>query len=84
MLILFSVSLFAVLFACVLLVARGESYDDLWWQTGGLIVLTGIVLGAVTYASTTVYGRALAISSPSLSAAKRKSSYQASPRLFAP
>jgi membrane protein DedA with SNARE-associated domain len=37
------------------------------WQTGGPIVLFGIALGAVSYALTVVYGRALAIAvAPSL------------------
>ena len=63
---LLSVGLFAVLFACALLAARGESFDDLWWQTSGPIVLAGIVMGTVAYAPTTAYGRALAISAPSL------------------
>ena len=37
-------------------------YDEslgLWWRSGGPVVLVGIALGVGSYASTTVYGRAL-------------------------
>jgi len=46
----------------------GYASFELWWQTGGLIVLLGDVLGVGTYALITVYGRVLAIAlAPSLS-----------------
>jgi membrane protein DedA with SNARE-associated domain len=58
---LLALGLFGVAFASTLLVERDESFD-LWWQTGGPIVLLGVALGVGIYALTTVYGRALAVS----------------------
>lgn len=43
-----------------LFVAR-DGLLGLWWQTGGPVMLLGVTLGVVLYASTVVYGRALAI-----------------------
>ena len=40
------------------LVMGAESFGP-WWQTGGPIVLLGVALGVLSYALTTVYGRAL-------------------------
>ncbi len=38
-----------------------------WWETGGPIMLLGAAVGVVLYASTAVYGRALAVTmAPSL------------------
>ncbi len=58
---LLALGLFVMVFASTSLVVGGESFD-LWWRTGGPIVLLGVALGAAVYAPTTVYGRALAIS----------------------
>ena len=41
-------------------VERDSSFGDLWWQYGGPIMLLGIALGAVVYATTAVYGHILA------------------------
>ncbi len=63
---LLTLGLFGVIFASTSLVVGGETFD-LWWRTGGPTVLLGAALGAVIYARTSVYGRALAISAaPSL------------------
>ncbi len=56
---LLALAMLAVLFVATLLATRYESFA-LWWQTGGPIVVLGIVLGIVVYALTTAYGRAVA------------------------
>jgi hypothetical protein len=64
---LFALSVFGVIFVSTFVVVGYASFE-LWWQTGGLIVLLGDVLGVGTYALITVYGRVLAIAlAPSLS-----------------
>ena len=55
----FGLSLLGLLFVTALLATRSESLT-LWWQTGGPLVLLGIVLGIRAYALTTAYGRAVA------------------------
>ena len=50
--------LFGPVFISAPLVMRDESFGP-WWQSGGPIVLLGVALGVVSYALTTVYGRAL-------------------------
>jgi membrane protein DedA with SNARE-associated domain len=60
-----ALGLLGAIFAPPLLVVDMESFIP--WQTGGLIVLFGIALGATSYALTVVYGRTLAIAvAPSL------------------
>jgi membrane protein DedA with SNARE-associated domain len=44
-----------------LFVERDGSFDDAWWQAGGPMILLGISIGIMVYASTAVYGRILAI-----------------------
>ena len=64
---LFALGLFGAILVCTFVVVGYASFE-LWWQTGGLIVLLGDVLGVGTYALVTVYGRVLAIAlAPSLS-----------------
>jgi hypothetical protein len=66
-LMLFTLGVFGALFVSTFLVI-GYASIELWWQTGGLIVLLGDVLGVGTYALITVYGRVLTIAlAPSLS-----------------
>ncbi len=57
---LLALGLFGIVFASTLL-AVGSNPLSLWWWNGGPIVLLGVVLGALVYAPTTVYSRALAI-----------------------
>ena len=55
------------IFLISLFVERDTSFDDVWWQAGGPMMLIGISLGVTVYASTAVYGRVLAIAAaPSL------------------
>lgn len=62
---------FGILFLVSLLVDDPGSLR-LWWETGGLFMLLGAVLGVVVYASTAVYGRTLGIvMAPSLGNNKR-------------
>ncbi len=57
---------FGVVFLSSLLVEDAGSLRG-WWETGGPIMLLGAAVGVVLYASTAVYGRALAITmAPSL------------------
>jgi membrane protein DedA with SNARE-associated domain len=64
---LFALGVFGVIFVSTFVVVGYASFE-LWWQTGGLMVLLGDVLGVGTYALITVYGRVLAIAlAPSLS-----------------
>ncbi len=58
---LLAFGLFGTSFAFALLVA-GDTSFELWWRTGGPIVLLGVALGIGIYALTTAYGRILAIS----------------------
>ena len=51
---------FGLLLASAAVLRRDDSFD-LWWQTGGPVVLLGVVCGAAVYALTAVHGRALAI-----------------------
>ncbi len=64
---LLTVVLFGILFLFSLIVEDPGSLA-LWWQTGGgPVMLLGAALGTLAYASTVVYGRALAIAAaPSL------------------
>jgi hypothetical protein len=48
-------------FLISLFVERDASFDDVWWQAGGPMMLLGIALGVTVYATTAVYGRILAI-----------------------
>ncbi len=71
-LMLFALGVFGAIFVCTFVVLGYASFE-LWWQTGGLIVLLGDVLGVGTYALITVYGRVLAIAlAPSLSRTNNK------------
>jgi membrane protein DedA with SNARE-associated domain len=51
---------FVIVFLFSLLVEDAGSLD-LWWRTGGPIMLLGAAVGVVVYASTAVYARTLAI-----------------------
>jgi hypothetical protein len=69
---LFALGVFGTIFVSTFLVVGYASFE-LWWQTGGLIVLLGDVLGVGAYALITVYGRVLAIAlAPSLSGPSNK------------
>lgn len=59
---LLALGLFGVVFAGASLVVRDETFD-LWWRSGGPVVLLGVALGVAIYAPTTIYGRALALGS---------------------
>jgi hypothetical protein len=50
-----------MIFGSTLLGFVREGSFSFWWQSGSLVVLLGDALGVVSYALTTVYGRALAI-----------------------
>ncbi len=52
--------LFGTIFVSTFVVVGYESFE-LWWQTGGPIVLLGHLLGVGAYAITSVYGRSLAV-----------------------
>ncbi|MDQ3911544.1 MAG: VTT domain-containing protein [Actinomycetota bacterium] len=58
---LLAFSLFGMIFGSTLLGFVREGSFSFWWQSGSLVVLLGDALGVVSYALTTVYGRALAI-----------------------
>src|SRR5215208_6547750 len=81
---LFALGVFGAIFVCTFVVVGYASFE-LWWQTGGLMVLLGDVLGVGTYALITVYGRVLAIAlAPSLSPPTNERLRSWSPfRLFA-
>jgi hypothetical protein len=51
---------FGMVFLSSLLVEDAGSLRG-WWETGGPIMLLGAAAGVVLYASTAVYGRALAV-----------------------
>jgi len=57
---LLAFGLLVTLFLFSLFVERDGSFDDLWWQGGGPLMLLGLAVGVVVYATTAVYGRALA------------------------
>jgi membrane protein DedA with SNARE-associated domain len=57
---LLAFGLLVTLFLFSLFVERDGSFDDAWWQDGGPIMLLGLALGVMVYATTAVYGRALA------------------------
>jgi hypothetical protein len=57
---LLAFGLLITLFMFSLFVERDGSFDDLWWRDGGPIMLLGLALGVTVYATTAVYGRALA------------------------
>jgi hypothetical protein len=57
---LLAFGLLVTIFLFSLLVERDGSFDDAWWQGGGPIMLLGLALGVVVYATTAVYGRVLA------------------------
>lgn len=57
---LLAFGLLLTIFLFSLLVERDGSFDDAWWQGGGPIMLLGLALGVVVYATTAVYGRVLA------------------------
>ena len=58
---LLALGLLGGVFLISLFVERDGSFDDVWWQFGGPIMLLGIFIGITVYASTAVYGRVLAI-----------------------
>jgi membrane protein DedA with SNARE-associated domain len=58
---LLALGLLGGVFLISLFVERDASFDDLWWQAGGPMMLIGISLGVTAYAATAVYGRVLAI-----------------------
>src|SRR5215217_886055 len=58
---LLALGLLGGIFLLSLFVDRDTSFDDMWWQTGGPMMLIGISLGVTAYATTAVYGRVLAI-----------------------
>jgi hypothetical protein len=57
---LLTLGVFAIIFSSAALLRRDDSFD-LWWQTGGPIVVLGVVCGVAVYALTAVHGRALAV-----------------------
>jgi hypothetical protein len=57
---LLSMVLVIVIFAPLLILER-QSPLALWWQSGGPVLLVALVLGMLSYAITTVYGRALVV-----------------------
>jgi membrane protein DedA with SNARE-associated domain len=57
---LLAFGLLVTLFLFSLFVERDGSFDDMWWQGSGPVMLLGLALGVVVYATTSVYGRALA------------------------
>ena len=57
---LLAFGLLVTIFLFSLFVERDGSFDDAWWQGGGPIMLLGLALGVVVYATTAVYGRVLA------------------------
>ena len=57
---LLSLGVFATILSSAALLRRDDSLD-LWWQTGGPVVVLGVVCGVAVYALTAVHGRALAI-----------------------
>src|SRR5215217_2694588 len=57
---LLAFGLLVTLFLFSLFVERDGSFDDLWWQGGEAVMLLGLAVGVVIYATTSVYGRALA------------------------
>ncbi len=64
---LLAFGLLVTIFLFSLFVERDGSFDDAWWQGGGPIMLLGLALGVVVYATTAVYGRVLATAvAPSL------------------
>jgi hypothetical protein len=64
---LLAFGLLVTIFLCSLFVERDGSFDDAWWQGDGPIMLLGLALGVVVYATTAVYGRVLATAvAPSL------------------
>lgn len=58
---LLALGLLGGVFLLSLFVERDSSFDDAWWQAGGPMMLIGLSLGVVVYATTVVYGRLLAI-----------------------
>jgi membrane protein DedA with SNARE-associated domain len=58
---LLALGLLGGVFLISLFVERDGSFDDVWWQAGGPMMLLGIALGVTVYATTAVYGRILAI-----------------------
>jgi hypothetical protein len=57
---LLSMVLVIIIFAPLLILDR-QSPLALWWQNGGPALLVALVLGMLSYAITTVYGRAVAV-----------------------
>lgn len=58
---LLTLGLLGGVFLASLFVERDGSFDEVWWQAGGPMMLLGISIGITVYASTAVYGRILAI-----------------------
>lgn len=58
---LLALGLLGSVFLVSLFVERDSSFDDVWWQSGGPIMLIGLSIGVVVYATTAVYGRLLVI-----------------------
>jgi membrane protein DedA with SNARE-associated domain len=57
---LLAFGLLVTIFLFSLFVERDGSFDDAWWLGDGPIMLLGLALGVVVYATTAVYGRVLA------------------------
>jgi hypothetical protein len=58
---LLALGLLGGVFLVSLFVERDGSFDDVWWQVGGPLMLLGISLGVTVYAATSVFGRILMI-----------------------
>jgi membrane protein DedA with SNARE-associated domain len=58
---LLALGLLGGVFLFSLFVERDGSFDDIWWQAGGPLMLLGISLGVTVYAATSVFGRILMI-----------------------
>jgi membrane protein DedA with SNARE-associated domain len=58
---LLALGLLGGVFLISLFVERDGSFDDIWWQAGGPLMLLGISLGVTVYAATSVFGRILMI-----------------------
>ncbi len=57
---LLTLGVFGFVLSSAALLRRDDSFD-LWWQTGGPVVLLGVVCGVALYTLTAVHGRTLAI-----------------------
>lgn len=62
---------FGILLLSSLFVERDEAFG-VWWQTGAPSVLVGVAVGGVSYALTTVYGRALVVAAAARQGDRRR------------